>query len=130
MWVPYYIASIVIAIILIIKDWEDIDEFLDDTLSSDDDKAIMIFIMVVFDPLVILFFIIAGCINLYNYVKNYHTNKKIDINKQLNKLPKLMTEYDRLLMPSEYDRLLRKLEGYKHYESRVERVKLRNWDEK
>lgn len=127
MWVPYYIASIVIAIILIIKDWDEIDEFLDDTLSSDDDKAIMIFIMVVFAPLVILFFIIAGCINLYNYVKNHHTNKKIDINKQLNKLPKLMAEYDRLL---------RKPEGFKitvtnkHYEPRVEHIKLRNWDEK
>jgi hypothetical protein len=126
-WVPYYIASIIIAIILIIKDWKDVDAFLDESLSSDEDKAFMIFIMIVFAPTVILFFIIAGCINLYFYVKNYHTNKKIDIGKQLNKLPKLMTEYDRLLrkpevkLTAEYDRLLR---------NRVEHVKLRNWDEK
>jgi hypothetical protein len=127
MWVPYYIASIVIAIILIIKDWKEINEFLDDFLSSDGDKVLMIFIMIVFAPIVILFFIIAGCINLYFYVKNYHMNKKIDIGKQLNKLPKLMAEYDRLLrkpevkLTTEYDRLLR---------NRVEHVKLRNWDEK
>jgi hypothetical protein len=126
-WVPYYIASIIIAIILIIKDWKDVDAFLDESLSSDEDKAFMIFIMIVFAPTVILFFIIAGCINLYFYVKNYHTNKKIDIGKQLNKLPKLMAEYDRLLrkpevkLTAEYDRLLR---------NRVEHVKLRNWDEK
>lgn len=125
MWVPYYIASLVIAIILIIKDWKDLDEFLDD-LSSDEEKAFMIFIMIVLAPVSVLFFIIAGCINLYFYVKNHHTNKKIDINKQLNKLPKLMAEYDRLL---------RKPEGFKitvtnkHYEPRVEHVKLRNWDE-
>lgn len=126
MWVPYYIASLVIAIILIIKDWKDLDEFRDD-LSSDEEKAFMIFIMIVLAPVSVLFFIIAGCINLYFYVKNHHTNKKIDINKQLNKLPKLMAEYDRLL---------RKPEGFKitvtnkHYEPRVEHVKLRNWDEK
>jgi hypothetical protein len=126
-WVPYYIASIIIAIILIIKDWKDVDAFLDESLSSDEDKAFMIFIMIVFAPTVILFFIIAGCINLYFYVKNYHMNKKIDIGKQLNKLPKLMAEYDRLLrkpevkLTTEYDRLLR---------NRVEHVKLRNWDEK
>jgi hypothetical protein len=126
-WVPYYIASIIIAIILIIKDWKEVDQFLDESLSSDEDKAFMIFIMIVFAPTVILFFIIAGCINLYFYVKNYHTNKKIDIGKQLNKLPKLMAEYDRLLrkpevkLTAEYDKLLR---------NRVEHVKLRNWDEK
>lgn len=120
-WVPYYIASIVIAIILIVKDWKDVNEFLDESLSSDEDKAFMIFIMIVFAPTVILFFIIAGCINLYFYVKNYHTNKKIDIGKQLNKLPKLMAEYDRLL---------RKPEDNKHYEHRIEHVKLSNWDEK
>lgn len=126
MWVPYYIVSIVIAIILIIKDWDELDEFLDD-LSSDEEKAFMIFIMIAFAPIVILFFIIAGCINLYFYVKNYRMNKKIDIGKQLNKLPKLMDEYDRLLrkpevkLTTEYDRLLR---------NRVEHVKLRNWDEK
>ena len=127
MWVPYYIASIVIAIILIIKDWKDVNEFLDEGVSSDEDKAFMIFMMIVFAPVVILIFIIVGCINLYFYVKNYHTNKKIDIDKQLNKLPKLMAEYDRLLrkpevkLTTEYDRLLR---------NRVEHVKLRNWDEK
>jgi hypothetical protein len=121
MWlVPYYIASIVIAIILIIKDWKEVDEFLDD-LSSDEEKAFMISMMIVLAPGVILFFIIVGCINLYFYVKNHHTNKKIDLDKQLNKLPKLMAEYDRLL---------RKPEVNKHYESRIERVKLRNWDEK
>jgi len=120
MWVPYYIVSIVIAIILIIKDWDELDEFLDD-LSSDEEKAFMIFLMIVFAPGVILFFIIAGCINVYFRVKNYHTNKKIDIGKQLNKLPKLMAEYDRLL---------RKPEDNKHYERRIEHVKLRNWDEK
>ena len=120
MWVPYYIASIVIAIILIIKDWDELDEFLDD-LSSDEEKAFMIFLMIVFAPGVILFFIIVGCINLYFYVKNHHTNKKIDIGKQLNKLLKLMAEYDRLL---------RKPEGNKHYEHHIEHVKLRNWDEK
>lgn len=126
MWVPYYIASIVIAIILIIKDWDEVDDFLGE-LSSDEEKAFMIFIMIVFAPIVILIFIIVSCINLYFYVKNYHTNKKIDIGKQLNKLPKLMAEYDRLL---------RKSEGFKitvtnkHYEPRVEHVKLRNWDEK
>lgn len=125
MWVPYYIASIVIAIILIIKDWDEIDEFLDD-LSSDEEKAFMVFMMIVLAPLSVLFFIIAGCINLYFHIKNYHSNKKIDIDKQLNKLPKLMAEYDRLLrkpevkLTTEYDRLLR---------NRVERVKLRNWDE-
>lgn len=125
-WVPYYIASIIIAIILIIKDWDELDEFLDD-LSSDEEKAFMIFIMIAFAPTVILFFIIAGCINLYFYVKNYRMNKKIDIGKQLNKLPKLMAEYDRLLrkpevkLTTEYDKLLR---------NRVEHVKLRNWDEK
>lgn len=130
MWVPYYIASLVIAIILIIKDWKEVNEFLDESMPSDGDKAFMIFLMLIFAPVSVLFFIIAGCINLYFYVKNYYTNKKIDINKQLNKLPKLMAEYDRLLMPPEYDRLLRKLEGHKHYESHVEHVKLRNWDEK
>ena len=125
-WVPYYIVSIVIAIILIIKDWDELDEFLDD-LSSDEEKAFMIFIMIAFAPIVILFFIIAGCINLYFYVKNYRMNKKIDIGKQLNKLPKLMAEYDRLLrkpevkLTTEYDKLLR---------NHVEHVKLRNWDEK
>ena len=130
MWFPYYIASIVIAIILIIKDWKDVNEFLDEGVSSDEDKAFMIFMMILFAPVSVLLFIIVGCINLYWYIINHHTNKKVDINKQLNKLPKLMAEYDRLLMPTEYDRLLRKLEGYKHYESRVEHVKLRNWDEK
>lgn len=120
-WVPYYIASIVIAIILIIKDWKEVNEFLDESLSSDEYKAFMISIMIVFAPMVILFFIIAGCINLYFYVKNHHTNKKIDLDKQLNKLPRLMAEYDRLL---------RKPEINKHYEPRVERIKLRNWDEK
>lgn len=121
MWVPYYIASMVIAIILIIKDWKEINDFLDDSMPSDEDKAFMILIMIVFAPVVILLFIITSCINLYCYVKNYHTNKKIDINKQLNKLPRLMAEYDRLL---------RKPEVNKHYESHIERVKLRNWDEK
>lgn len=121
MWMPYYIASMFIAIILIIKDWKEINEFLDDSTFSDDDKTLMIFIMIVFAPLVILLFIITYCINLCCYVKNYHTNKKININKQLNKLPKLMTEYDRLL---------RKPEVNRHYESRIERIKLRNWDEK
>lgn len=129
MWIPYYIASIVIAIILIIKYWKVVNEFLDEGVSSDEDKAFVIFMMIVFAPIVILIFIIVGCVNLYWYVINHHTNKKIDINKQLNKLPKLMAKYDELLMPPEYDRLLRKLEGYKHYESRVEHVKLRNWDE-
>lgn len=127
MWVPYYIASLVIAIILIIKDWKEVNEFLDESMPSDGDKAFMIFLMLIFAPVSVLFFIIAGCINLYFYVKNHHTNKKIDINKQLNKLPKLMAEYDRLL---------RKPEGFKitvtnkHYEPHVEHVKLRNWDEK
>lgn len=126
MWVPYYIASLVIAIILIIKDWKEVNEFLDESMPSEGDKAFMIFLMLIFAPVSVLFFIIAGCINLYFYVKNYHSNKKIDINKQLNKLPKLMAEYDRLLrkpevkLTTEYDRLLR---------NRVERVKLRNWDE-
>lgn len=130
MWIPYYIASIVIAIILIIKDWKDVNEFLSGCVSSDEEEAFMIFMMVLFAPITVLIFIIAGCINLYWYVIEHRANKKIDIDKQLNKLPKLMAEYDRLLMPSEYDRLLRKIEGYKHYESHVERVKLRNWDEK
>lgn len=127
MWVPYYIASLVIAIILIIKDWKEVNEFLDESMPSEGDKVFMIFLMLIFAPVSVLFFIIAGCINLYFYVKNHHTNKKIDINKQLNKLPKLMAEYDRLL---------RKPEGFKitvtnkHYEPRVEHVKLRNWDEK
>lgn len=121
MWVPYYIASLVIAIILIIKDWKEVNEFLDESMPSDGDKVSMIFLMLIFAPGVILFFIIAGCINLYYYVKNYHTNKKIDIDKQLNKLPRLMAEYDRLL---------RKPEVNKHYESHIERIKLRNWDEK
>lgn len=120
MWVPYYIASIVIAIILIIKCWDELDEFLDD-LSSDEEKAFMIFMMIVSAPIVILIFIVVGCINLYYYVKNHHTNKKIDIGKQLNKLPRLMDEYNRLL---------RKAEDNKHYERRIEHVKLRNWDEK
>ena len=35
MWVPYYIASIVIAIILIIKDWKDVNEFLDEVSELD-----------------------------------------------------------------------------------------------
>lgn len=130
MWIPYYIASIVIAIILIIKDWKDLNESLDNCMSSDEDKAFMIFMMILFAPITILIFIVTSCINLYWYVIERRANKKIDINKQLNKLPKLMAEYDRLLMPLEYDRLLRKLEGHKHYESRVEHVKLRNWDEK
>lgn len=127
MWIPYYIASIVIAIILIIKYWKVVNEFLDEGVSSDEDKAFMIFMMIVFAPAVILIFIIVGCVNLYWYVINHHTNKKVDINKQLNKLPKLMAEYDRLLrkpevkLTTEYDRLLR---------NRVERVKLWNWDEK
>ncbi len=128
MWVPYYIASIVIAIILIIKDWKDVDAFLDESLSSDEDKAFMIFIMIVFAPIVILFFIIAGCINLYFYVKNYHTNKKIEIGKQLNKLPKLMAEYDRLLRKPEDSKLhIKYVENGKCH---IEHVKLRNWDEK
>jgi hypothetical protein len=128
MWVPYYIASIVIAIILIIKDWKDVDAFLDESLSSDEDKAFMIFIMIVFAPIVILFFIIAGCINLYFYVKNYHTNKKIEIGKQLNKLPKLMAEYDRLLRKPEDSKLhIKYVETGKCH---IEHVKLRNWDEK
>ena len=101
MWIPYYIASIVIAIILIIKDWKDINEFLDDAMPSDEDKAFMIFMMIVFAPVSILIFIIVSCINLYFYVKNHHTNKKIDIDKQLNKLPKLMAEYDGLLRKPE-----------------------------
>ena len=127
MWFPYYIASIVIAIILIIKDWKDVNEFLDETMDSDEDKAFMIFMMIVFAPISILIFIIVSCINLYWYVINHHTNKKIDIDKQLNKLPKLMAEYDVLLrkpevkLTTEYDKLLR---------NRVEHVKLRNWDEK
>jgi len=128
MWVPYYIASIVIAIILIIKDWKDVDAFLDESLSSDEDKAFMIFIMIVFAPIVILFFIIAGCINLYFYVKNYHTNKKIEIGKQLNKLPRLMAEYDRLLRKPEDSKLhIKYVENGKCH---IEHVKLRNWDEK
>lgn len=121
MWITGYIACIVIAIILIIKDWKDVNEFLDEGLSSDEDKAFMIIMMIAFAPVSVLLFIAVGCINLYFYVINHRTNKKVDINKQLNKLPKLMAEYDRLL---------RKPEVYKHYESRVERVKLRNWDEK
>ena len=126
MWFPYYIASIVIAIILIIKDWKDVNEFLDEAMDSDEDKAFMIFMMIVFAPVSILIFIIVGCINLYWYVIEHRANKKIDIDKQLNKLPKLMTEYDVLLrkpevkLTTEYDRLLR---------NRVEHVKLRNWDE-
>ena len=128
MWVPYYIASIVIAIILIIKDWKDVDAFLDESLSSDEDKAFMIFIMIVFAPIVILFFIIAGCINLYFYVKNYHTNKKIEIGKQLNKLPRLMAEYDRLLRKPEDSKLhIKYVETGKCH---IEHIKLRNWDEK
>lgn len=129
MWIPGYIACIVIAIILIIKDWKDINEFLDECVSVDEDKAFMIFMMIALAPALVLIYIIIGCVNLYWYVIKHHANKKIDINKQLNKLPKLMAEYDRLLMPLEYDRLLRKLEGHKHYESHVEHVKLRNWDE-
>lgn len=127
MWFPYYIASIVIAIILIIKDWKDVNEFLDEAMDSDEDKAFMIFMMIVFAPVSILIFIIVGCINLYWYVIEHRANKKIDINMQLNKLPKLMAEYDVLLrkpevkLTTEYDRLLR---------NRVEHVKLRNWDEK
>ena len=126
MWFPYYIASIVIAIILIIKDWKDINEFLDEVMPSDEDKAFMIFMMIVFAPVSILLFIITGCINLYWYIIKHHASKKVDINKQLNKLPKLMAEYDMLLrkpevkLTTEYDRLLR---------NRIERVKLRNWDE-
>ena len=126
MWFPYYIASIVIAIILIIKDWKSVNEFLDEGVSSDEDKAFMIFMMIVFAPVSILIFIIVGCINLYWYIIERHANKKIDIDKQLNKLPKLMAEYDMLLrkpevkLTTEYDRLLR---------NRVEHVKLRNWDE-
>lgn len=126
MWIPCYIASIVIAIILIIKDWKDINEFLDEGVSSDEDKAFMIFMMILFAPVSVLIFIIVGCINLYWYVIEHRANKKIDIDKQLNKLPKLMAEYDMLLrkpevkLTTEYDRLLR---------NRVERVKLRNWDE-
>ena len=126
MWFPYYIASIVIAIILIIKDWKGVNEFLDEAMDSDEDKAFMIFMMIVFAPVSILIFIIVGCINLYWYVIEHHANKKIDIDKQLNKLPKLMAEYDVLLrkpevkLTTEYDRLLR---------NRVEHVKLRNWDE-
>ena len=112
MWFPYYIASIVIAIILIIKDWKDVNEFLDEAMDSDEDKAFMIFMMIVFAPVSILIFIIVGCINLYWYVIEHRANKKIDIDKQLNKLPKLMTEYDMLLR------------------NHVEHVKLRNWDEK
>lgn len=127
MWVPYYIASIVIAIILIIKDWDEIDEFLDD-LSSDEEKAFMVFMMIVLAPLSVLFFIIASCINLYFYVKNYHMNKKIDIGKQLNKLPKLMAEYDRLLRKPEDGKLhIKYVETGKLH---IEHVKLRNWDEK
>ena len=126
MWFPYYIASIVIAIILIIKDWKDINEFLDEAMPSDEDKAFMIFMMIVFAPISVLLFIIVGCINLYWYIIKHHASKKVDINKQLNKLPKLMAEYDMLLrkpevkLTTEYDRLLR---------NRIERVKLRNWDE-
>lgn len=126
MWIPYYIASIVIAIILIIKDWKDVNEFLDEAMPSDEDKAFMIFMMIVFAPISILIFIIVGCINLYWYVIEHRANKKIDIDKQLNKLPKLMAEYDMLLrkpevkLTTEYDRLLK---------NRVEHVKLRNWDE-
>lgn len=126
MWFPYYIASIVIAIILIIKDWKDINEFLDEAVPSDEDKAFMIFMMIVFAPVSVLLFIIVSCINLYWYIIKHHASKKIDINMQLNKLPKLMAEYDMLLrkpevkLTTEYDRLLR---------NRVERVKLRNWDE-
>ena len=126
MWFPYYIASIVIAIILIIKDWKDINEFLDEVMPSDEDKAFMIFMMIVFAPISVLLFIIVGCINLYWYIIKHHASKKVDINKQLNKLPKLMAEYDMLLrkpevkLTTEYDRLLR---------NRIERVKLRNWDE-
>jgi uncharacterized membrane protein YciS (DUF1049 family) len=127
MWVPYYITSIVIAIILIIKDWDELNEFLDD-LSSDEEKAFMIFLMIVFAPGVILFFIIAGCINLYFYVKNHRTNKKIDIDKQLNKLPRLMAEYDRLLRKPEDSKLhIKYVENGKCH---IEHVKLRNWDEK
>ena len=127
MWFPYYIASIVIAIILIIKDWKDVNEFLDEAMDSNEDKAFMIFMMIVFAPVSILIFIIVGCIDLYWYVIEHRANKKIDIDKQLNKLPKLMAEYDVLLrkpevkLTTEYDRLLR---------NRVEHVKLRNWDEK
>lgn len=126
MWIPYYIASIVIAIILIIKDWKDVNEFLDEAMDSDEDKAFMIFMMILFAPITILIFIVTSCINLYWYVIEHRANKKIDINKQLNKLPKLMAEYDMLLrkpevkLTTEYDSLLR---------NRVERVKLRNWDE-
>lgn len=128
MWIPYYIASIVIAIILIIKDWKEVNEFLDESLSSGEDKAFMIFLMIVFAPTVILFFIIAGCINLYFHVKNYHSNKKIDIDKQLNKLPKLMAEYDRLLRKPEDGKLhIKYVETGKLH---IEHVKLRNWDEK
>jgi len=88
----------------------------------------MIFIMIVFAPIVILFFIIAGCINLYFYVKNYHTNKKIEIGKQLNKLPKLMAEYDRLLRKPEDSKLhIKYVETGKCH---IEHIKLRNWDEK
>lgn len=126
MWIPGYIACIVIAIILIIKDWKDINEFLDECVSADEDKAFMIFMMIALAPALVLIYIIIGCVSLYWYVIKHRANKKIDINKQLNKLPKLMAEYDRLLrkpevkLTTEYDRLLR---------NRVERVKLRNWDE-
>ena len=126
MWFPYYIASIVIAIILIIKDWKDVNEFLDEAMDSDEDKAFMIFMMIVFAPVSILIFIIVGCINLYWYIIKHYASKKIDIDKQLNKLPKLMAEYDMLLrkpevkLTTEYDRLLR---------NHIEHVKLRNWDE-
>ena len=128
MWFPYYIASVVIAIILIIKDWKEVNDFLDEGSMGDEDKAFMIFMMIVLAPVAILFFIIAGCINLYLYVKNHHTNKKIDIDKQLNKLPRLMAEYDRLLRKPEVGLHIEHVN--KHYEPRVERVKLRNWDEK
>lgn len=121
MWMPYYIASIVIAIILIIKDWKEIDEFLDECVSADEDKAFVIFMMIALAPALVLIYIIIGCVSLYWYVIKHRANKKIDINKQLNKLPKLMAEYDRLL---------RKPEVNRHYESRIERIKLRNWDEK
>ena len=127
-WVPYYIASIVIAIILIIKDWKEINEFLNESMPTNGDNAFMIFMMIVLAPTVILFFIIAGCINLYFYVKNYHSNKKIDIDKQLNKLPRLMTEYDRLLRKPEDSKFhIKYVENGKCH---IEHVKLRNWHEK
>lgn len=126
MWIPGYIACIVIAIILIIKDWKDINEFLDESMSFDEDKAFMIFMMILLAPASVLLYIIVGCVNLYWYVIKHRAIKKVDIDKQLNKLPKIMAEYDRLLrkpevkLTTEYDKLLR---------NRVERVKLRNWDE-